>query len=61
MGSSVIIYLSDLCNYNDPMIDENFGKDSCFTFLHEISSGLRGISGPFKPKSLTLKEVPQPR
>ena len=56
MGSSrIIIYFIYVTS--DPMIEKNVWNDSCFAIFHEMSSGLRGVSGPFKEFNIFFKKI----
>ena len=45
-GPSLILIFFHLTS--DSMIEKNVRIDSCFTFVHERSPGLRGVQGPLR-------------
>ena len=56
MGSSRIIICS-IDVTGDPMMEKKRWKYSCFAFLHQISSGLQRVSGPFNIYSNSINGV----
>ena len=59
MASSLIIFSICFTAAGDPIVynKRNVGNDSRFAFLHGISLGLRGASGPFKLSDVQNKET----